>query len=247
MADDQSPRCAQKTDVRVGVTQCFRSPTAWESLDPETLQYRLLLTLYGLGTGAGLKRVHMGNPEVAYKDVTLHSAALHHPRRITPGDCHSGQSTLRAALAPALGGRDDGMCLGFAAFPAWDQNLMTQWHARYGKPGVMIYWHVERKAACIYSQLKTCSSSEVAAMINGVLQHCTRVVCGESEPGVWCARTPGPGGLCPLDALAAPVWGFLPNPPKRYIPGFSVRGPPALEPVPRPPRSLIGEWVLALS
>lgn len=24
-------------------------------------------------------------------------------------------------------------------------NLMTEWHARYGGPGVMIYWHVERK------------------------------------------------------------------------------------------------------
>jgi len=37
----------------------------------------------------------------------------------------------------------------------------------------MIYWHVERRAACIYSQLKRCSSSEVAAMIEGVLRHCT--------------------------------------------------------------------------
>ena len=41
--------------------------------------------------------------------------------------------------------------------------------------GVMIYWHVERKSACIYSQLKTCSSSEVAAMIEGVLRHCTEM------------------------------------------------------------------------
>ncbi|RXH58164.1 transposase [Granulicella sibirica] len=37
----------------------------------------------------------------------------------------------------------------------------------------MIYWHVDRKFACIYSQLKRCSSSEVAAMIEGVLRHCT--------------------------------------------------------------------------
>ena len=22
---------------------------------------------------------------------------------------------------------------------------MTEWHARYGGPGVMIYWHIERK------------------------------------------------------------------------------------------------------
>ena len=32
---------------------------------------------------------------------------------------------------------------------------------------------MEKKAACIYSQLKRCSSSEVAAMIEGVLRHCT--------------------------------------------------------------------------
>ncbi|WAP53488.1 Tn3 family transposase [Streptomyces sp. S465] len=40
----------------------------------------------------------------------------------------------------------------------------------------MIYWHVERKSVCIYSQLKNCSASEVAAMIEGVLRHCTEMV-----------------------------------------------------------------------
>jgi TnpA family transposase len=39
----------------------------------------------------------------------------------------------------------------------------------------MIYWHVEKKSVCIYSQLKRCSSSEVAAMIEGVLKHCTEI------------------------------------------------------------------------
>ena len=39
--------------------------------------------------------------------------------------------------------------------------------------GVMIYWHVERGRLCIYSQLKSCSSSEVAAMIEGLLRHGT--------------------------------------------------------------------------
>ena len=31
-------------------------------------------------------------------------------------------------------------------FGAWDRNLMTEWHVRYGGRGVMIYWHVERRA-----------------------------------------------------------------------------------------------------
>lgn len=50
---------------------------------------------------------------------------------------------------------------------------MTERHNRYGGPGVMIYWHVERRSTCICSQLKSCSSSEVAAMIEGLLRHCT--------------------------------------------------------------------------
>ncbi|MEI2536889.1 Tn3 family transposase, partial [Acinetobacter baumannii] len=60
-------------------------------------------------------------------------------------------------------------------FGAWDQNLLTEWHIRYRGRGVMIYWHVDKKSTCIYSQLKSCSSSEVAAMIEGVLRHCTEM------------------------------------------------------------------------
>src|SRR5699024_33142 len=45
----------------------------------------------------------------------------------------------------------------------------------YRGRGVMIYWHVEKNSTCIYSQLKSCSSSEVAAMIEGVLRHCTNM------------------------------------------------------------------------
>lgn len=58
-------------------------------------------------------------------------------------------------------------------FGAWDENLLTEWHMRYGGRGVLIYWHVEKNSACIYSQLKSCSSSEVSAMIEGLLRHCT--------------------------------------------------------------------------
>jgi Transposase and inactivated derivatives, TnpA family len=36
-----------------------------------------------------------------------------------------------------------------------------------------IYWHVNTHSTCIYSQLRRCSSSEVAAMMEGVLRHCT--------------------------------------------------------------------------
>jgi TnpA family transposase len=163
----------KETDLRVGFTHLFRSPTAWENLDHATLQYRLLLALYGLGTGAGLKRVSMGHNGVSYRDL------LYIRRRFITKD------SLRQAIAqvvngifevrlPEIWGEGTTACASDSRhFRAWDQNLMTEWHARYGKPGIMIYWHTERKSACIHSQLKTCSSSEVAAMIEGVLHHCT--------------------------------------------------------------------------
>ena len=64
-------------------------------------------------------------------------------------------ATLRARH-PAIWGEGTTACAADSKqFGAWDQNLMTEWHVRYGGRGVMIYWHVERRSTCIYSQLKT--------------------------------------------------------------------------------------------
>jgi len=80
-------------------------------------------------------------------------------------------------------------------FGAWDQNLITEWHMRYGGRGVMIYWHVEKNSVCVYSQLKAPSSSEVTSMIEGVLRHDTEdgyreAICRHA----WAERS----GLCVL-------------------------------------------------
>ena len=83
--------------------------------------------------------------------------------------------TLRARN-PAIWGDGTTACASDSKhFGAWDQNLTTQWHMRYGGRGVMIYWHVERNSLCIRSQLKSPSSSEVASMIEGVVHHCTEM------------------------------------------------------------------------
>ena len=91
-------------------------------------------------------------------------------KRYSPGhECDSRRSVTRRIWGEAgTACASDSKKVG-----AWDQNLMTEWHVRYKGRGVMIYWHMERRATCIYSQLKRCSSSEVGAMIEGVLRHCT--------------------------------------------------------------------------
>jgi TnpA family transposase len=165
----------KETDLRVGFTNAFHSPTPRGHLDRDELQYRLSLCLYGMGTNAGLKRVVAGQDRVSYRDL------LYSRRRFITKDYlryaigEIVNKTLQAR-SPDIWGEGTTACASDARyFGAWDQNLMTEWRARYGGPVVGIYWHVERHATCIYSQLKTCSSSEVAAMIQGVLRHCTEM------------------------------------------------------------------------
>lgn len=55
----------KETDLRVGFTERFTTVASREMLDRDTLQRRLLLCLYGLGTNTGLKRVSTGHLAMA--------------------------------------------------------------------------------------------------------------------------------------------------------------------------------------
>jgi hypothetical protein len=59
----------KETDLRVGFTRHFKSLGTREMLRRDTLQKRLLLCLYGLGTNTGLKRVNTGISEENYQDL----------------------------------------------------------------------------------------------------------------------------------------------------------------------------------
>jgi len=180
----------KEVDLRLGITDHFETTATREALHPAVLQRRLLLCLYAYGTNAGIRRVAAGDHTETENDLRYirrrYLTAANLRRAITDvvnatlAARHQhlwGQATTTASDSTKLG--------------AWDQNLLTEWHARYRGPGVMIYWHVERKSVCIYSQLKSCSSSEVAAMIEGLLRHCTTMAVeghyvdshGQSEVG----------------------------------------------------------------
>jgi TnpA family transposase len=163
----------KETDLRVHFTDVFASPTPREHLDRTLLQKRLLLCLYGLGTNIGLKRVAAGDHGESYRELVYTLQRYLSPEHLRAAIRQVVNAIFQARL-PHIWGEGTTACASDSKkFGAFDQNLLTEWHARYRGPGVMIYWHLERKAACIYSQLKSCSSSEVAAMIEGVLRHCT--------------------------------------------------------------------------
>lgn len=165
----------KEADLRVGFTESFKSLASREVLDKDVLQKRLLLCLYGLGTNTGLKRVSDGTPDIDYHELRYIKRRFIHKDALREAIASVVNAIFRIRN-PEIWGNGTTTCASDSKkFGAWDQNLMTEWHVRYGGRGVMIYWHVEKKSTCIYSQLKTCSSSEVAAMIEGVLRHDTEM------------------------------------------------------------------------
>ena len=156
-----------------GLLDAFETSASRVALSREMLDRRLLLCLYGLGTNAGLKRVAGATPDVSYDELLhVHRRFIHAPA-LREACARVANATLSIRNSAVWGDAGTACASDSTKFGAWDRNLMTEWHARYGGRGVMIYWHVERRATCVYSQLKRCSSSEVASMIEGVLRHCT--------------------------------------------------------------------------
>ena len=162
----------KETDLRVGFTQCLQSGTERFHMDRITLQRRLLLCLFGLGTNTGIKSME-SRPADDYKDLLYIRRRFLSVEGLRQATSRVVNATLATRL-PQIWGETTTACASDSKqFGAWDQNLLTEWHLRYGGRGVMVYWHVEKNAACIYSQLKRVSSSEAASMIEGVLRHCT--------------------------------------------------------------------------
>lgn len=159
----------KETGLRTGFLKHFKSFGNREILDIETLQKRLLLVLYGLGSNIGIKR--MANLENSYSNLLYIKRKYIDRDNLISGIEKVVNSTLKVRNPEIWGDGTTSCASDSKKFGAWDNNLRTEWHARYRGPGIMIYWHVEKKSACIYSQIKSCSSSEVASMIHGILSH----------------------------------------------------------------------------
>jgi TnpA family transposase len=165
----------KEADYHTGFTDEFASVASREVTPRPIIRKRLLLALHGLATNIGIKRIAAAG---AHGET---EATLRTTRRL-----YINRDNLRRALArllqatlnardPNWWGQGTACASDSKKFGSWSSNFMTEYHARYSGNGVMIYWHVEKKSLCVYSQLKSCSASEVAAMIEGVLRHCTSV------------------------------------------------------------------------
>lgn len=163
----------KETALRTGFPDLLTSAASRERLPRDVLHRRLILCLYGLGTNTGFKRLPSADPGTTDSDLRYARSRYIHKEHLRNAIAHVANAIFEIRRAEIWGEGTTACASDSKKFGAWNQNLLTEWHIRYRGPGIMIYWHVEKKSTCIYSQLKSCSSSEVAAMIEGLLRHCT--------------------------------------------------------------------------
>ncbi len=164
----------KEVDLREGITECFNTAGNREILDKETVRKRLLLCLFSIGSNTGLTRVSAASKGLAsfeelrhIRNFFLNKDDLREAiNKVVDGTFRIRNPKIWGTATTACGSDS-------TQRNAYDQNLMTQWGAHYKASGVMIYWHVNTQSICIYSQLKTCTSSEVASMLEGIISHNT--------------------------------------------------------------------------
>ena len=163
----------KECDLRINFTKTLETIGKSSKINSSDLQKRLLLSIFGIGSNTGLKRISIANDDVNYSDLRyikkrhINSVNIRNAIRILVNN------VLKIRDPEVWGEATTTVACDSTHLFAWDQNLMSEWHFRYRKKGVMIYWHVDKKSLCIYSQLKDCSSSEVGSMIKGVIDHDT--------------------------------------------------------------------------
>ena len=163
----------KETDLFVDFIGDFISSGSKENLSKDEVRKRLLLCILGYGTNAGLKSV--SGTDITYGELLHSKSQYFDAENLRNGIRKIVDQLLTIRFKSLWGSSTSSVGSDSKHYECSSQNLMSKYHARYHKKGVMVYWHVDKGSVCIYSQLKSCSSSEVSSMIEGVLRHCTKM------------------------------------------------------------------------
>lgn len=166
----------KEASLRTRFTKHFQSSGNRIILDAETYTKRALLALYAIGTNIGIKKcVDASNDDSIYSDLRYVKRKFINSANVREAIVEVINALLLVRDPDVWGTPTTGCACDSTHMQAWDHNFMSNFHPRYKKDGVMIYWHTDKKAACIYGQLKNCTSSEVASMLVGFLWHGTNM------------------------------------------------------------------------
>jgi TnpA family transposase len=163
-----------EADRLVDFTRFFTHSGTKEVRSRDALRPLLLLDLFAEGTNTGIKRVATAHQRYGFHEllyVRKHYFSADALRLANTAVVN----TILALRNAQLWGEGHSYASDGKRFESWRQNLMSEWRSRYKGDGILVYWHVETNAVCIYSQLRNFSFSEVAAMIEGLIRHDTEM------------------------------------------------------------------------
>ncbi|MEY8717360.1 Tn3 family transposase [Francisella philomiragia] len=163
----------KEADLDINFTNLMETIAKTQQLSGDEFRKKLLLCIYAIGTNAGLKKISIANGDVNYSDLKYIKNRFINPSNLRIAIRKVINKVIEIRDPQIWGEATTSVACDSTQVNAWDQNLLNEWHLRYKSSGVMIYWHVDNKSLCIYSQLKSCSSSEVGSMIKGFLDHDT--------------------------------------------------------------------------
>jgi len=165
----------KESDLLINFTEQMETIAKNSNIPEDELRKRLLLCLYGIGSNTGLKRISIANRVVSYSDLRYAKKRFINKTNVRNAIRLVVNKVLEVRDPEIWGEATTTVACDSTQVIAWDQNLLNEFHHRYKEKGVILYWHVDKKALCVYSQLKDCSSSEVGSMIKGVLDHDTKM------------------------------------------------------------------------
>jgi len=164
-----------EVDRQINFLRFFRTVGQRQVISPDEARERLLLSLFSLGTNTELKRIHAAaSPACSYTDLLYFRKRFVRTAHVREAIAALTNRILEVRN-PRIWGKVTTCASDARHMGVWNQNLLAEFNPHYNRTGVMAYWHVEKNALCIYSQLSTCGASQVAPMIEGLVRHDTEM------------------------------------------------------------------------
>jgi len=190
----------KETVLRTGCLAEVSAVAGSGTLPAEVLAERLMLAIYAYGTNTGIRAVAGGGGH-GHSEDEIRYVRRRYLTRDTAQTVAIGiaNATFAARQHSLWGEGSTAVASDSTHVRSYDQNIFTEWHSRYGGPGILIYWHVERGSMVVHSQTLRASASEVHAMVEGAIRHGTTMTVegnyvdthGQSEIGFGITRLLG--------------------------------------------------------
>ncbi|WIV52959.1 Tn3 family transposase [Amycolatopsis nalaikhensis] len=139
------------------------------------LAERPILAIFGYGTNIGIRAIAAGDHRHTEEELRYARRRYLSTEGAQSFTAAIANATFAARQETIWGAGTGAVASDSTHIGAFDQNLFTQHHVRYGGRGVLISWHVDNRSMAISSQLLSCTASEVAAMVEGAMHHRTEL------------------------------------------------------------------------